>query len=128
MKFFQSATVTVLSFVALVSAAPVAQLSTRDVFIPPVLTPNSKTVWKVGAIETVTWDISKAPKSITNSEARVVLVTDGHMDLDNPLAEGVNVLDGQVNITVPQVSAGKNYQILVFGDSGNKGEFFTIEL
>ncbi|KAF5315044.1 hypothetical protein D9619_007419 [Psilocybe cf. subviscida] len=123
MKFFA-----VLSFVALVSAAPVSQLSIRDVFVPPVLTPNSKTVWKVGAIETVTWDVSEAPKSITNSEARVVLVTDGHMDLDNPLAEGVSVLDGQVKVKVPQVAAGKNYQILVFGDSGNKGEFFTIEL
>ena len=31
---------------------------------------------------------------------------------DKPLAEGVNVLDGHVNVTVPQVAAGKNYQIL----------------
>ncbi|KAF8968967.1 hypothetical protein BDZ97DRAFT_1797242 [Flammula alnicola] len=126
MKFFINTLVfAVLAFVSLVSSAPV-QLSARDVFVPPVLTPNVHSVWKVGSTQTVTWDLTDAPTQITNSKAKVILVTDGLLDLDNPLADGVDVRAGQCQVTVPNVAPGDNYQILVFGDSGNRGQFFTI--
>ena len=50
----------VFSFVALLSvvvAAPL-ELYKRDVFVPPVLTPNSESVWKIGSIQNVTWYVN----------------------------------------------------------------------
>jgi len=35
-------------------ATPVT-LENRDVFVPPVLSPNAKTVWKSGEHHTVVW-------------------------------------------------------------------------
>lgn len=40
---------------------------------------------------------------------------------DNPLAKGFNILLGHIEVTVPKVPAGNNYQIVVFGHSGNYG-------
>jgi len=126
MKLFISTFVfAILALVSLVSGAPV-DLSKRDVFVPPVLLPNSKSVWKVGTMQTVKWDVSKPPKEITNTEAKIILVTNGLLDLDHPLAENIDILSGSTKVKVPSVTAGNVYQILVFGDSGNKGAFFTI--
>jgi len=126
MNFLSTFVFAILAFLSLVSAAPVEQLSKRDVFVPPVLTPNSHSVWKVGSKQTVTWDVRSPPAQITNTEAQVILVTDGRLDFEHPLAKGIDVLTGKAHIVVPKVAPGKNYQILVFGDSGNTGEFFTI--
>ncbi|KAJ3509182.1 hypothetical protein NLJ89_g5357 [Agrocybe chaxingu] len=125
MKFFATIFFGLLAFISLVSGAPV-QLQERDVFVPPVLLPNSTSVWKVGTRQTVTWDVSRPPKQITNTKARIVLVTDGRLDFEHPLATDIDVLAGKAHVKVPHVAPGKNYQILVFGDSGNTGEFFTI--
>ncbi|KAG1748757.1 hypothetical protein EDB19DRAFT_224577 [Suillus lakei] len=42
-----------------------------------------------------------------------------HHDLDHPLATGFNILDGRVTIQVPSVATGRNYSLVLFGDSGN---------
>ncbi|KDR82373.1 hypothetical protein GALMADRAFT_237651 [Galerina marginata CBS 339.88] len=114
-----------LALVSLVSGAPI-QLSRRDVFVPPVLLPNSKSVWEVGSTQTVTWDISNAPKQITNTKAKIILVTNGVLDFEHPLVDNCDVLAGAHQVIVPSVKPGNDYQILVFGDSGNTGDFFTI--
>ena len=41
-----------MSFLALAMPMPLLK---RDVFVPPVLTPNSETVWVVGQRYNVTW-------------------------------------------------------------------------
>ncbi len=48
------------SFVALLSVVVAAPLDLykRDVFVPPVLTPNAESVWKVGSIQNVTWYVN----------------------------------------------------------------------
>jgi len=112
-----------LALFATVTSAP---LRIRDVFVPPVLYPHSGTVWKVGDKHNVTWDVSNPPKQITNNIGRVVLAKAGIEDWEHPLADGFNILDGRVNITVPAVVDGSDYAIVVFGDSGNYGELFTI--
>jgi hypothetical protein len=55
MNFLTNFVFAILAFLSLVSAAPIEQLAARDVFVPPVLTPNSHSVWKVGSKQTVTW-------------------------------------------------------------------------
>ncbi|KAJ7147135.1 hypothetical protein C8R43DRAFT_953327 [Mycena crocata] len=99
----------------------------RDVFSPPVLYPRNGTVWRVGERHNVTWDLTNAPAHITNNIGMVILCKD-HMllDLDRPLAKGFDIRIAHHEIVVPNVKPGSDYRILVFGDSGNTGEMFTI--
>ncbi|KAJ7677472.1 hypothetical protein B0H17DRAFT_1207028 [Mycena rosella] len=111
---------------SLVASAP-APLLQRDVYSPPVLYPRNGTVWRVGEHHNVTWDISNAPEHITNNIGMVILCRDHELlDLDRPLAKNFNILIARHEIVVPDVEPGNNYRILVFGDSGNTGEMFTI--
>ena len=60
LKFVQAASAALLFFALGVSATPTPgrsslHLSKRDVWSPPVITPDSTTVWTVGETVTVTW-------------------------------------------------------------------------
>ncbi|ESK95823.1 hypothetical protein Moror_12435 [Moniliophthora roreri MCA 2997] len=109
----------------LVTSAPLAK---RDVFVPPVLYPHAETVWRVGDLHNVTWDTSNPPAQITNQNGSIVLAKNGRLLLNNPgyLAKGFPILNGRQEIQVPNVEPGDDYTIVVFGDSGNHGERFTI--
>ncbi|KAF7979795.1 hypothetical protein HWV62_40844 [Athelia sp. TMB] len=116
-----------LSALSLVSAAPLS-LDTRDVYAPPVTYPHSGTVWKVGDKYTVTWDASNPPKQITNKIGEIYLRRGDTTILDKPLAKGFSILKGHQEITVPEdVKAGSDYRVVLFGDSGNWSEKFTIK-
>ncbi|KAJ7095726.1 hypothetical protein B0H15DRAFT_68380 [Mycena belliarum] len=113
------------AFFSLVTSAP-APLQ-RDVFVPPVLYPGKGTVWRHGERHNVTWDISNAPAHITNNLGVIVLCREHELlDYEHPLAQDFDILLGRYEIVVPKVPKGSNYRILVFGDSGNTGEAFTI--
>jgi hypothetical protein len=109
----------------LAAAAPI-DIASRDVFVPPILYPKAGTVWKVGQHHNVTWSVKDAPTQITNAVGQVFLRQNGLTQLDSPLAEGFNILDGRVEIKVPNVKPGKDYQLVLFGDSGNFSPSFTI--
>ncbi|KAI0926917.1 hypothetical protein AcV5_007589 [Taiwanofungus camphoratus] len=111
-----------LSFFALVSAYPVI----RDVFVPPVTSPNRGTVWVVGQKYNVTWDTSHAPVNITNKIGKVVLAKNGSQDYEHPLAGNFSILLGSIEVTCPNVTTGTDYAIVLFGDSGNYSPDFTI--
>ncbi|CAL1712674.1 unnamed protein product [Somion occarium] len=110
----------------LVSALPV-NMQVRDVFVPPITLPKEGTVWKVGTKQNVTWDTSDAPTQITNPIGRIILSKGGLLDLDNPLADGFDILLGEFEVTVPDVEPADDYAIVLFGDSGNASPQFTIE-
>ncbi|KIM56796.1 hypothetical protein SCLCIDRAFT_131775 [Scleroderma citrinum Foug A] len=111
-----------MSFLAVVMPMP---LHKRDVFVPPVVTPDANTVWVVGQYYDVTWDTSNPPAQITNTEGQIYLIVNGLIDFDYKLASGFNILDGSVQIQVPNVPTG-TYAIVLFGDSGNDSQSFTI--
>jgi len=119
------------SLLAFVSAAPVS-LESRDVFVPPITYPHAGTVWKAGARHNVTWSIADAPQNITNGKGIIVFAQGGLMfenqtgGLNDPLAQDFGILLGRYEITVPKVAPAKNYQIVLFGDSGNFSPEFTI--
>ncbi|PAV17075.1 hypothetical protein PNOK_0713900 [Pyrrhoderma noxium] len=126
--FFSTARI--LAFSALLfagssSAAPI-EIQRRDVWVPQIFTPTTGTVWSVGSNQTVTWDLSQKPENVTNPTGMVLLRKNGSSDLENPLAKGFNLTDGQVNVTVPNVESADDYQIVLFGDSGNFSLNFTI--
>ncbi|KAJ3475658.1 hypothetical protein NLI96_g11692 [Meripilus lineatus] len=97
----------------------------RDVFVPRIITPDASTVWHSGEIQTVTWDISDAPQNITNSIG-FILLRAGEISTPVILADNFNILDAQVNLTVPNVLTRDDFSIVLFGDSGNFSPQFTI--
>ncbi|KAF7356077.1 hypothetical protein MVEN_00937600 [Mycena venus] len=107
---------------AVVSATPLAP---RDVYVPPVLYPHNGTVWSVGQRHNVTWDTSDPPVNITNKIGRIMLRKGG---LTTPviLEENFSILLGRIEVTVPWVEDGSDYQVVLFGDSGNFSPLFTI--
>ncbi|THH28222.1 hypothetical protein EUX98_g5971 [Antrodiella citrinella] len=111
------------TLLALATALPVY---VRDVFVPPVTYPHTGTVWFVGQKHNVTWDISGAPSQITNPIGSIVLAHNGLLNLTHPLASNFSILAGRHEITVPDVSPDNSYTIVLFGDSGNDSQNFTI--
>ncbi|KAF5369104.1 hypothetical protein D9615_010419 [Tricholomella constricta] len=115
----------IITFLALVSSAPI---DTRDVYVPPVLYPNHRTVWRAGSTHNVTWDTSSPPAQITNKRGTIVLAKGDYLvGLESPLAKGFDILNGRQEVTIPtDTKPGNDYSIVLFGDSGNNGERFTI--
>ncbi|KAI6114402.1 hypothetical protein F5141DRAFT_1213592 [Pisolithus sp. B1] len=111
-----------MSLLALVMSIPIQK---RDVFVPPVISPHQGTVWYAGREQEVIWDTKNAPVNITNSEGIIYLVVDNLIDFDYELASNFNILDGKVQVIAPDVATG-TYAIVLFGDSGNFSQNFTI--
>ncbi|KAF9783353.1 hypothetical protein BJ322DRAFT_982791, partial [Thelephora terrestris] len=107
-------------------AAPV-QLDTRDVWVPKILDPTATTVWQVGGTFIVEWALDQEPASVTNPVGTVYLSKAGILDIDNPLAEGFQLTDGSVPVTVPEDTVpGSDYSVVLVGDSGNSSPTFVI--
>ncbi|KAK7016151.1 hypothetical protein R3P38DRAFT_3276413 [Favolaschia claudopus] len=70
-------------------------------------------------------DNSNPPKQVTNKIGRIMLHKG---DLTTPviLADNFSILLGHIEVTVPWVEDGSDYQIVLFGDSGNFSPLFTI--
>ncbi|KAJ6590238.1 hypothetical protein B0H10DRAFT_1645344, partial [Mycena sp. CBHHK59/15] len=100
--------------------------TTRDVYTPPVTYPHAGTVWYVGQTHNVTWcGYHQPPKQITNKIGRIMLRKSG---LTTPviLQENFDILLGRIEVKVPWVEDGTDYQLVLFGDSGNFSPYFTI--
>ncbi|KAH9855881.1 hypothetical protein C2E23DRAFT_866494 [Lenzites betulinus] len=108
------------------AAAPAVALERRDVYSPPVLYPHTGTVWYKGQTHNVTWDVSSPPVNITDKTGLITLRKSG---IPTPLilADGFDILLGRVEVKVPWVIEGSDYSVVLFGDSGNWSEDFTIE-
>ncbi|KAJ3540118.1 hypothetical protein NM688_g6270 [Phlebia brevispora] len=117
-----------VSAVCSVAAAPsVGGANTaRDVWDPKILSPNSTTTWVSGNTYTVVWDTTDRPKEITSTNGHIILANEG-VEYTVLLAWNFDLLDGQVEVTVPPVYTEDGYQIVLFGDSGNLSEEFTID-
>ncbi|KAI0267335.1 hypothetical protein BC834DRAFT_1040654 [Gloeopeniophorella convolvens] len=111
--------------VAFISSAKPVRLAARDVFVPPITSPTSASVWPVGSVQTVTWDTSSAPVQITNPIGHISLGK-GELITNITLASCFNILQGKIDITVPDVTPDTDYFIVLFGDSGNFSPDFKI--
>ncbi|KAM6502257.1 hypothetical protein JOM56_002234 [Amanita muscaria] len=111
------------SLFALVFSLPIV---IRDVYVPPILTPKAGDVWVIGEKRTVTWDTSNPPQSITNKIGEIYLREGDKTLLDSPLAQGFDILLGTMEVTVPNVTPGNDYMIVLMGDSGNWSPPFSI--
>ncbi|KAI8970900.1 hypothetical protein BD414DRAFT_501550 [Trametes punicea] len=129
MKSFMLRTVlyTIASFVALA----VAQVQSHDPN-PPVLIPNSATVWTVGDTETVTWDTTgivltdPAGRELTGQVVLGYLAGQSQLLYQTqPLAQGFLLSQKQTQVVVPNVPSGI-YFIALEGDTGNWSPNFKI--
>ncbi|KAJ7069658.1 hypothetical protein C8F01DRAFT_1113496 [Mycena amicta] len=108
------------------SVALAAPLISRTVYDPPITNPNAKTVWTVGTVQTVTWNATGIPEGIPG-KLQLGFLTSESENLSTILAQGFNLTDEKVQVTVPDVVKRSNYILVLFGDSGNISPEFTIE-
>jgi len=126
--YFMTTLTNILVFftVALMSFVGAAPLAVRDVYVPPITYPHAGAVWKIGSSHNVTWDNSNPPQEITNPDG-VIVLRKGDRTTNTILASDFKVVSGHVMVQVPKVQPGKDYSLVLFGDSGNFSPQFTIE-
>ncbi|KAI5121408.1 hypothetical protein M0805_003180 [Coniferiporia weirii] len=120
---------TFVASASLSAAAPTGPVI--DIVYNPMITyPVAGTVWNAGEVHTVTWDTSAIPAGQNNATGTILL---GHIEnnsenlnIAQPLATGFKIMSGATNITVPLVTDGDDYIVVLFGDSGNASKEFTI--
>ncbi|KAK0239207.1 hypothetical protein EDD85DRAFT_829431 [Armillaria nabsnona] len=110
------------ALVASVFATPI--YIPRDVYSPPITSPDANTVWTVNTTQTVTWDTSNAPVNISNRAS--IWLKKGDYAFGTELAVDFDLRSGKQDVTVPWVVEGDDYIIVLFGDSGNWSPEFTI--
>ncbi|KZT73853.1 hypothetical protein DAEQUDRAFT_644010, partial [Daedalea quercina L-15889] len=111
------------STVASVAASPVHV--SRAIWDPEILTPNAQTVWVQGQTYEVTWDTANPPANVSNPYGQVLL---GKGGVEAVLASDFALTDGSVEVTVPTgLEPGSDYEVILFGDSGNISPEFTIQ-
>ncbi|KAK0220672.1 hypothetical protein IW262DRAFT_1462025 [Armillaria fumosa] len=101
----------------------------RDIFAPPITSPTTGTVWTVKTIQNVTWDTSNPPSPITDRNRSSIRLIKSGGQLPGKsfvLADQFDILLGSIEVEVPWVVQGDDYSLVLFGDSGNRGEPFTI--
>ncbi|KAJ6493267.1 hypothetical protein C8R45DRAFT_184908 [Mycena sanguinolenta] len=112
------------AFLTAAHAAP-SGLENRDVYAPPVTYPHAGTVWKVGQRHNVTWNVINPPARITNPTGQIML-RKGNLTTSVVLEKNFSILLGRIEVKVPRVKHGDDYQLVLFGDSGNFSPYFTI--
>ncbi|KAF7792840.1 hypothetical protein EIP86_003941 [Pleurotus ostreatoroseus] len=123
MKFMTIAAA-VLGAVSSLATAGASPIESRDVYSPKMLYPRAGTVWYSGQTHNVTWDNSDPPQSISNRA--FILLRSGDYETPVVLAHDFDLRAGRIEVKVPDVITGSNYSLVLFGDSGNWGESFTI--
>jgi len=122
MKFTTSFVASAIAFFAAstVSAAPL------DVWVPTITSPVKGTKWVIGTEVNVTWSTAGEPTNVSNG-GRIVLAQNQReiMNISDPF--DLAAADGCKTVTVPNVTPGHNYQVVLFGDSGDISQSFTIE-
>ncbi|KAJ7736576.1 hypothetical protein DFH07DRAFT_779647 [Mycena maculata] len=126
MKFAVSNIFAFLSAAALAAVQATPLISSRDVYAPPITYPHTDSVWLVGQTHTVTWNATNPPAQITNPIGTILL---RKSNLTTPVIMQANfaLVSGKATVKVPWVQDGDDYQLVLFGDSGNFSPYFTIK-
>ncbi|KAN0087582.1 hypothetical protein V8E55_006203 [Tylopilus felleus] len=118
-----------IGLLALAASLPSSGATDLYVWDPVIEKPNSDTVWTIGKEKTITWNTEVGrpePHEPFNNNGVVYLRHDDQTDIDHPLATNFKLTEGYVVVRVPKVKPGKNYQIVLMGDSGNWSPPFEI--
>ncbi|KAI0768678.1 hypothetical protein BD413DRAFT_91183 [Trametes elegans] len=81
--------------------------------------PAAGDVWKVGRTETVQWRLNFEPPADA-ADGKLFLsyvgedVDGDHHTTNKPIAEGITLKDGSLDILVPNVKPGEQYRLTLF--------------
>ncbi|KAJ7660356.1 hypothetical protein DFH06DRAFT_1089681 [Mycena polygramma] len=120
MRFTTALSALMLAAVAYAVPAP----GPLDVFVPHITSPTQGAIWESKTQQTVTWSTMGAPANISNGA--MIMLRKGTVTTPLILAKGFDLRSGSVDITVPYVLADSDYELVLFGDSGNYSPPFTI--
>ncbi|KII88215.1 hypothetical protein PLICRDRAFT_41362 [Plicaturopsis crispa FD-325 SS-3] len=127
MSFVLALFVGLMSLFSSVAALPVVR-SALDVFVPPITYPHAGTQWYRGQTHNVTWDTSNAPVNITNKYGIINLIRANNATDPIQLAQGFDILLGRIEVQVPDyIEPRSDYELVLFGDSGNISPEFSID-
>ncbi|KAE9398928.1 hypothetical protein BT96DRAFT_920420 [Gymnopus androsaceus JB14] len=114
MKFTTSLLASALAYFAVsVNAAPAGR-SALDVWNPTITSPTAEP------------STANEPADVSNG-GQVVLAVDGLATQDLSPVFDLAAADGFYTVTVPDdIAPGNDYQVVLFGDSGNISPSFTI--
>jgi len=100
--------------------------------VPPITSPVAGQVWTIGSQQTVTWETDFIPSFADSQTGILDLGTidpstgNENLNTTDHLADSFLLTDGAITITVPDVTPGDDYILVLFGDSGNRSPAFTI--
>ncbi|KAJ4464180.1 hypothetical protein C8R41DRAFT_891792 [Lentinula lateritia] len=106
-----------------VNAAP---LSPLDVWDPTITSPVTGTVWVIGTEVNVTWSTDNIPPDGVSNGGHVYLAKEEVEVISLSPTFDLVAANGSFTVIVPAVVPDDDYQIVLFGDSGNIGPSFTI--
>ncbi|KAK1228167.1 hypothetical protein PQX77_008800 [Marasmius sp. AFHP31] len=130
MQLGLSALLALFAATATVSASP---LEKRDIWSPPITSPDATTVWEAGQVVQVTWDTANPPEvfpdggQITLKNFNTALFGGAVFNVVVKEQGTFSLTDGKAEITVPDVPTDDQYFLTLFGDSGNISPNFRIE-
>jgi len=108
-------------------------LSQRDVWCPQITSPKAGMVWRRGSHVRITWLTNNKPTRVTNHKGEIVLgyceenSPNEHLSFEHVLASGFDLSSAGIEVQVPMdVPPGKDYIVILFGDSGNRSPMFSI--
>ncbi|EJF66279.1 hypothetical protein BD309DRAFT_1063173 [Dichomitus squalens] len=78
---------------------------------PPILYPNASSIWYKDYLHNVTWDITKLP---ADTGIPIIRLYKNGQDTAEILATNFDLTVGRVEVTVPWVMNGTDYQIRMF--------------
>ncbi|KIJ36768.1 hypothetical protein M422DRAFT_100412, partial [Sphaerobolus stellatus SS14] len=103
-----------------------------DAFVPPIIEPNTDTVWYVGETANVldyNRDTTDTPDQISNGAAIELRNTNIYVYAPRILAENFDLYEGYQPVLVPDdgsITTRNDWQIVLFGDSSNVSDDFSI--
>ncbi|KAH9985075.1 hypothetical protein BJV74DRAFT_775961 [Russula compacta] len=134
MQFF-TVLLSALALAVSTTASPTDAAKREELLVvaPPIISPNSTSVWSIFSTQEVIWDTSNIPSEAQNATGTLLLgyldgnnTFDEHLNTGNPLASGFRLTAGRQSIFVPDVPTRDTYIVVLVGDSGDKSEPFTI--
>jgi len=101
------------------------------VVMAQITEPIHGAVWEVGSKQIVAWNTSTVPPQALNNTASILLgyfdeTGLEHVNYNTPLASGFLFESGNETVTVPDVTSGSSYFVVLFGDSGDISPTFNI--
>ncbi|KAF9308903.1 hypothetical protein BG003_010435 [Podila horticola] len=99
---------------------------------PKITSPEADVEWPAGSTQTIKWNTEHVDNHNATGSLVLGYLSDDisdmseHLDYTHPLAADFKLIDGSLDIVIPNVVTRKTYIIVLFGDSGNASPKFTI--